>query len=105
MVKKEEKKMRTTILSIILIIMSIIALPAMAQIHDARALAADPDKAESPIAPKLEGLGDYHFPVTTQNPESQRFFDQGLRLTYAFNHSEAMRAFKQAVMLDPGTGN
>ncbi|MEN8690539.1 MAG: hypothetical protein AB1Z20_10580 [Desulfobacterales bacterium] len=102
MVKKEEKKMRITIISIILIIMSIIALPAMAQIHDARALTADPDKAEGPIAPKLEGLGDHHFPVTTQNPDSQQFFDQGLRLTYAFNHSEALRAFKQAVMHDPG---
>jgi tetratricopeptide (TPR) repeat protein len=93
--------MRITILSIILIIMSMITLPAMAQIHDSRALAADPDKAEGPIAPKLEGLGDHHFPVTTQNSDSQRFFDQGLRLTYAFNHSEALRAFKQAVMLDP----
>jgi tetratricopeptide (TPR) repeat protein len=49
----------------------------------------------------LEGLGDYHFPTTTQSIESQQFFDQGLRLTYAFNHSEALRAFKQAVMLDP----
>jgi len=93
--------MRITILSIILIIMSLIALPAMAQIHDARALAADPDQAQGPIAPQLEGLGDHHFPVTTQSPDSQRFFDQGLRLTYAFNHSEALRAFKQAVMLDP----
>jgi tetratricopeptide (TPR) repeat protein len=49
----------------------------------------------------LEGLGDHHFPVTTQNPESQRFFDQGLRLTYAFNHSEALRSFKEAARLDP----
>jgi tetratricopeptide (TPR) repeat protein len=92
--------MRITILSIIFTILNLIALPAMAQIHDARALAADPDKAEGPIAPKLEGLGDYHFPVTTQSLDSQQFFDQGLRLTYAFNHSEALRAFKQAAMLD-----
>ena len=94
--------MRITILSIILIAASLIALPAVAQVHDPRALAADPDKAEGPIAPKLDGLGDYHFPVTTQSPDSQQFFDQGLKLTYAFNHSEALRAFKQAVMLDPG---
>jgi tetratricopeptide (TPR) repeat protein len=100
--KKKEEKMRITILSIFLIILNLIALPAMAQIHDARALAADPDKAEGPIAPKLDGLGDHHFPVTTQSLESQQFFDQGLRLTYAFNHSEALRAFKQAAMLDQG---
>lgn len=92
--------MRITI--IVTIILGLIAQPVMAKIHDARALAVDPSTAEAPIAPMLNGLGDYHFPVTTQSPESQRFFDQGLRLTYAFNHSEALRAFKEAVRLDPG---
>jgi tetratricopeptide (TPR) repeat protein len=87
--------------TLVLIIIGLIVQPAAARIHDERALAADPAKAEGPIAPKLEGLGNYHFSVTTQNPESQRFFDQGLRLTYAFNHSEALRAFKEAVRLDP----
>jgi len=91
--------MRVT--TIFMIILALIAQPAMAKIHDARALATDPLTAEAPIAPKLEGLGDYHFPVTTKSSESQRFFDQGLRLTYAFNHSEALRAFKEAVRLDP----
>jgi tetratricopeptide (TPR) repeat protein len=33
---------------------------------------------------------------------AQRYFDQGLRLTYAFNHAEAYRAFKKAQALDPG---
>jgi len=84
-----------------MIILGLITQPAMAKIHDARALATDPSTAEAPIAPKLEGLGDYHFPITTLSSESQRFFDQGLRLTYAFNHSEALRAFKEAVRLDP----
>ena len=88
-------------ITIFLIILSLSAQTAMAQIHDARALAADPSKADKPIAPILEGLGDYHFPVTTNSPESQRFFDQGLRLTYAFNHSEALRSFKEAARLDP----
>ncbi len=94
--------MRVTTALIVMMILGLIAIPAVAQIHDARALAADPVKAEGPIAPMLEGLGDYHFPVTTQIPESQQFFDQGLRLTYAFNHSEALRAFKEAARLDPG---
>jgi tetratricopeptide (TPR) repeat protein len=85
---------------IALTIFSLIAVPAVARIHDPRALATDPAEAKVPIAPKLAGLGDYHFTVTTQNPESQRFFNQGLRLTYAFNHSEALRAFKEAARLD-----
>jgi tetratricopeptide (TPR) repeat protein len=78
-----------------------IAAPLTAQIHDPRALAADPATANGPIAPVLVGLGDHHVKVTTDSPESQLFFDQGLRLTYAFNHSEALRAFKEAVRLDP----
>ena len=77
------------------------APPVTAMIHSPLALEADPSKADSPIAPLLEGLGDHHFPVTTQIPQSQVFFDQGLRLTYAFNHSEALRAFKEAARLDP----
>ena len=32
---------------------------------------------------------------------AQRYFDQGLRLAYAFNHPEAQRAFKKAQELDP----
>lgn len=69
--------------------------------YDHRAFAADPATATGPIAPRLSGLGDYSFKVSTQNPGSQYFFDQGLRLTYGFNHSEALRAFKESVRLDP----
>jgi hypothetical protein len=86
---------------LLLIAIGSTAIPATAQIHDPRALAADPATASEPIAPTLEGLGENHFPVTTRKPESQKFFDQGLRLTYAFNHSEALRAFKEAARLDP----
>jgi hypothetical protein len=79
-----------------------VAASANAQVHDPRALATDPAVAEEPIAPVLEGLGDdSSFAVTTGQERSQQFFDQGLRLTYAFNHSEALRAFKEAVRLDP----
>ncbi len=79
-----------------------IVLPGHAQIHDPKALTADPHTATGPIAPKLAGLGDHHFPVTTNSPDSQAFFDQGFRLTLGFNHSEALRSFKEAARLDPG---
>lgn len=49
----------------------------------------------------IKGLGDLHHPVTTKNPEAQRFFDQGLSLIYAFNHDAAYRSFEQAAQLDP----
>ncbi len=49
----------------------------------------------------MSGLGDLHHPITTTSPEAQKFFDQGLRLMYAFNHDEAVRAFTRASELDP----
>ena len=76
-------------------------MAATAQVHDPRALDADPTSAEEQIAPVLDGLGDAHLDITSTHPEAQRFFDQGLRLTYGFNHSEALRAFKEAARLDP----
>jgi pimeloyl-ACP methyl ester carboxylesterase/tetratricopeptide (TPR) repeat protein len=53
------------------------------------------------IAPELTGLGTIHMPVTTGVPRAQVFFNQGLRLLYAFNHQEARRAFEEAARLDP----
>lgn len=50
----------------------------------------------------LEGLGSYHRAVTTKSEDAQRYFDQGFRLVYAFNHDEATRAFVKAAELDPG---
>jgi tetratricopeptide (TPR) repeat protein len=49
----------------------------------------------------MTGLGDSHHPVSTKNAEAQQFFDQGLRLIYAFNHDEAARSFQKASELDP----
>ncbi|HKM47255.1 MAG TPA: hypothetical protein VJX69_06685 [Terriglobales bacterium] len=49
----------------------------------------------------MAGLGDLHHPVSTKNASAQEFFDQGLRLIYAFNHDEAARSFQKAAELDP----
>jgi len=51
--------------------------------------------------PLLKGLGDWRHRITTSSPEAQRYFDQGLRLTYGFNHDEAVRSFERAAELDP----
>ncbi|MGA8540420.1 MAG: hypothetical protein WB566_13030 [Terriglobales bacterium] len=55
---------------------------------------------EKPVT-LMTGLGDLHHPVSTRNAEAQQFFDQGLRLIYAFNHDEAARSFRKAAELDP----
>src|SRR5262245_35112419 len=59
-----------------------------------------PAKQQKP-AVLLEGLGSVHHPVSTKNAEAQKFFNQGLRLLYAFNHDEAHRSFQRAADLDP----
>lgn len=51
--------------------------------------------------PLWDNLGTLHFAISTANPLAQRYFDQGLKLAYAFNHAEAARAFRQAQILDP----
>ena len=87
----------------LMLTLSILLLSTLADgmIHDPRAIEVDPSTASTAIAPRLDGLGDYGFEVSTSNAESQFFFSQGLRLTFAFNHSEALRSFKEAVRLDP----
>lgn len=49
----------------------------------------------------MTGLSNLHHPVSTSNPEAQKFFDQGLRLIFAFNHGEAVNSFRRAAELDP----
>ena len=64
---------------------------------------ADQDKAGpgGVLAPRLQKLGTYQFPVSTKNKQAQLFINQGLNLSYAFNHAEAGRAFREAARQDP----
>lgn len=50
--------------------------------------------------PLFDDLGTLSMPVSTSSDEAQRYFDQGLRLAFAFNHVEARRAFVEAQRLD-----
>ncbi|HMG84326.1 MAG TPA: hypothetical protein VK574_01205 [Terracidiphilus sp.] len=63
------------------------------------AVAQQPETAKPAFL--MDGLGNLHHPVSTKNAEAQKFFDQGLRLVYAFNHDEAARSFRKAAELDP----
>lgn len=53
------------------------------------------------VAPLLDGLDVLHYPVTTGSPRAQEYFNQGLVLSYGFNHAEAARSFYYATKLDP----
>ena len=63
------------------------------QVVDARGDEGDP--------PLMSGLGTLGYPITTSSRLAQRYFNQGLRLSLAFNHAEARRAFRKAQRLDP----
>jgi tetratricopeptide (TPR) repeat protein len=58
-------------------------------------------KSPSDTVPLYTNLGSHHKRISTRVPASQRYFDQGLRLVYGFNHAEAIRAFQRAAELDP----
>jgi tetratricopeptide (TPR) repeat protein len=51
--------------------------------------------------PLYTNLGKLHWPVSTGNAKAQAYFDQGVRLIFAFNHAEAARAFRAAQHHDP----
>ena len=55
------------------------------------------------ISPLFTNLGSLHFPISTQNERAQSFFNQGVKLSYAFNHAEAHRSFMEAARLDPNS--
>ena len=59
---------------------------------------APPSRLQAPL---FNDLGSYSVPITTDEPLAQRFFDQGLMLTFGFNHAEAGRSFREAARLDP----
>jgi len=69
------------------------SLPPMPAVY-----AGTPDK---PGAPLFDGYGDHSHKITTSNPKTQAYFDQGVRLLFAFNHAEAIRSFREAARLDP----
>ena len=51
--------------------------------------------------PLQDDLGNHTYPISTTNPMAQRYFDQGLILSYGFNHAESARSFREAARLDP----
>jgi len=67
--------------------------------HSHHPTATNSSAAQSRV-PLYAGLGTLTHKISTKNVLAQRYFDQGLRLSYAFNHDEAERAFLEASRLD-----
>jgi tetratricopeptide (TPR) repeat protein len=50
----------------------------------------------------VDGIGRSHIPATGLDGEARRYFDQGIALTFGFNHRAAIASFREARRLDPG---
>lgn len=88
--------MTLTRISFCLVVALAASLPVAAQHEHPGAEAAAPQKAML-----YDNLGTYHRAITTRSLEAQKYFDQGLRLLYAFNLEEAQHSFEEAAKLDP----
>ncbi len=69
--------------------------------HYERPDGAQPAAPGGVLAPRLQNLGSHAFKVTTRSAKAQQFINQGVNLTFGFNHAEAGRAFAEAARLDP----
>lgn len=72
--------------------------------EDSQALDPGYTNAADGVAPLLEGIGPVDFPISSDVPVAQAYFNQALTFAYGFNHAEAARSFREAARLDPECG-
>lgn len=52
-------------------------------------------------APLFKGLDGFNFQIATRKTEVQKYFNQGLMLSFGFNHAEAARSFFEMTRQEP----
>ncbi len=75
-------------------------LPALVGLFCGLVLASSGATQDAPMF-LYDGLGNHTHKVTTKSPDAQKYFDQGLRFIFGFNHGAAIRSFQEAARLDP----
>ena len=76
--------------------------PAIGQAHDDHSATTPETLAGWAKGAQLfDGLGTFHRKITTRSSLAQKYFDQGMRFLWAFNHDEATRSFAKAAQIDP----
>ena len=104
--------MKNFVLLIVVLIFSISCKKSEPVVKEVAKIGMDSYGCPSPVsdadwylsdkkAPIFKGLDVIDYPITTKNPEAQKYFNQGLVLAYGFNHAEAARSFYYASKLDP----
>lgn len=80
---------------LVVLVVSLVTLTAAGQATPKRSIPALGD------AVLVDGLGTYGRKISTEFPAAQKFFDQGLRLTYGYYFPEAIASFQEAKRHDP----
>ena len=83
----------------ILLVLALFSAGPLAAQHDGHAAAAPADSARPPLL--TEALGPFSWPVTTRSAETQAYFDQGVKLMYAYARVHARPSFVAARRIDP----
>ncbi len=93
----------TLALSAVLVCTGVMAQTAAADAsklgHSSHGTAFDSGPRQKPHL--LEGIGTAEFPITTNNPEVQKWFNQGNALLHSFSFYEAERSFRWCLKLEP----
>jgi tetratricopeptide (TPR) repeat protein len=84
-------------LSVSLVLLAILVLAGCQPIQQS----ATTDAPAPEVAPLLGNLGDHSHAITTQSELTQQYFNEGLILTYGFNHALAIQSFQNGLTLDP----
>jgi len=86
-------------LALLALLISSSAFPDEEPGHSSHGSAFDSGMRTRPWA--MEGIGEAPFPITTKNPEVQKWFNQGNALLHSFWFEEAERSFRWCLKLDP----
>ena len=71
-------------------------------VHTPPSAARETSEEDEPeFAVLVPGSGTYTRPISTGSPDAQKFFDQGLRLAWAFYFPESIASYQQASAFDP----
>ncbi len=70
-------------------------------VRAARAYAEATDEAAPGADALRPALAEISYEISTNDPEAQAWFNQGLAFTYGFNHEEAIKSFRRAQSIDP----
>jgi len=92
--------------AILLMVSTLLSMTACSHKADSPEQSATTEDAKAELvaaagAPLFDGMGSHHHEITTANPGTQQYFNQGLIIDFAFNHAESVRSFRAAQRLDP----